>query len=430
MKISHGHVIICICCIIMAGLAGSVDVDSARYDKSVSLFMHMDNGKVTTKTTELYYGTAPNPFPANEGFRGELIAADGSVVKTFTVWDPRVRFGDVILNEATGSRIQGIVDRQGSADFFVIFPFDPEVTEFRLYDSAAGTLLVSENLNPLTGSFFASYPDDPDNPETYSSKTPVTIQSTPGGTIDPAGMKNGQLLGLLSIISGTVLILLGAVISFRFLQKKQKNILIVDGNSVFMEMIAGMLKVGGYTSRTATSGRECFEKLDAALPDLILMDIGTEPENDWKTLQQIKKTPATRDIPVIMLTAQKITPGYVEHYGVCIEDYVQKPVSLEDLNTAVAHVFERRQSIHEKIAIAKGAGVYTDEVSECARLTRIVDVNKRLWDLLVNTHELDCGKICPKNEKSLAIKNIEATFQAQRLRLEQINRNLGYSATG
>jgi two-component system OmpR family response regulator len=429
MKISHGLVIICLC-LILAGLAGTVDVDSARYDKSVSIFMHMDNGKVTTKSTELYYGTAPNPFPTGEGFRGELIAADGSIVKKFTVWDPRVRFGDVILNEATELRIQGIVDRQSSADFFVIFPFDRKVTEFRLYDSAAGTLLVSENLNPLINSFFASYPDDPDNPATFGSKTPVTLKSAPGGTIDPAGMQYGQLLGLLSIISGIVLILSGAVISVRFLQKKQKNILIVDGNSDFMEVIAGMLRAGGYTSRIATTGRECFEKLDAALPDLILMDIGMEPENGWKTLQQIKKNPATRDIPVIMLTAQKITPGDVKNYGVCIEDYVEKPVSFEDLNSAIAHVFERRQSIKDKIAIAKGAGVDRDELCECARLTRTVDVNKRLWDLLVNTYDLDCGRNYPENENSLAIKNIEMAFRAQRLRLEQINRNLGYGARG
>lgn len=429
MKISHSLVIICIC-MIMAGLAGTVEIDSARYDKSVSLFMHIDDGTITTKSSELYYATAPNPFPTGDGFRGELIAADGSVVKKFTVWDPRVRFGDVIMDEATGLRIQGIVDRQSSADFFVIFPFDREITEFRLYDSATGTLLVSENLNPLINSFFASYPDDPDNPATYGSKIPVTIPSTPGGTIDPAGMQYGQLLGLLSIISGAVLILSGAVISVRFLQKKQKNILIVDGNSDFMEVIAGMLKVGGYTSRSATTGKECFEKLDAALPDLILLDIGMEPESGWETLRQIKKNPATRDIPVIMLTAQKITCGDVKDYGVCIEDYVEKPVSLKDLNSAIAHVFERRQSIKEKIAIAKGAGVDRDELCECARLTRTVDVNKRLWDLLVNTYDPDCGRKYPENENSLAMKHIEMAFQAQKLRLEQIHRNPGYRTSG
>ncbi len=90
-----------------------------------------------------------------------------------------------------------------------------------------------------------------------------------------------------------------------------------------------------------------------------------------------------------MLTAQRLTPKDVEDYGICIEDYIVKPVTSEDLNDAITHVFARRQMIREKIAAAKGAGIDRNELCECARLTRVVDVNKRLWDLLVKTYPLD-----------------------------------------
>ena len=168
MKPSSFFTIICIC-LILSSITGVVAVDAAQYDKSVSIHLNIDNGKITTKSTEIYYGSAPNLFPMQEGFKAELVAADGSIVKTFTVWDPRVQFGDVIVGNPDNPQIQGVVYRQDSVDFVVTFPFDREITEFRLYNPAEGTLLASVSLQPQIDSFFASYPNDPDNPELYGS---------------------------------------------------------------------------------------------------------------------------------------------------------------------------------------------------------------------------------------------------------------------
>jgi CheY-like chemotaxis protein len=234
----------------------------------------------------------------------------------------------------------------------------------------------------------------------------------------------------MAIGSGTVLLLGAGFASVRFLRKKPKSVLIVDDNPDLIEVVAGMLRTGGYLTRTAASGEECLKELESAVPDLVLLDIGMEPMDGWETLQRIKKNPATRGLPVIMLTAWKLTPEDVEQYGICIEDYIMKPVTYESLKEAIMHVFARRQLIEEKIAAAKEAGIDRNELCECARLIRVVDVNKRLWDTLVRSYNLDERMNTPGNDIPPAIKNTERKIHDQEQRLQQILQKLGSRVTG
>jgi two-component system, OmpR family, response regulator len=424
MKLSPVITLICIC-FIFAGLAGSVAVDPAQYDKSVSIHLTIDNGKITAQSTEIYYGSAPNLIPTQEGFKGELVASDGSIVKTFPVPDPRVESGDVIVSDANGPHIQGVIDRQNPADFVVTFPLDPKVTEFRIYNPSEETLLTSVNLKPQINSFFSTYPRDPDNPASAGSRAPVNTIPQPAGSASPLAASSGLALGILTIGSGAMLLLGGGFASVRILRVKSRSVLLVDDNPDIIGVIADMLRLGGYTTRTAPGGRECLDELATGIPDLVLLDIGMEPMDGWETLRLIKKNPATRGIPVIMLTAKPLTPKDVLDYNICIEDYIMKPVTLQDLNDAITRVFDRRRMIQEKIAAAKGASVDRNALCECARLTRVVDVNKRLWDLLVKTYNLNGGIPGPTDELAIAIRNTEQAIRDQENRLEQIRHHLG-----
>ncbi|MFA6332884.1 MAG: two-component system response regulator, partial [Methanoregula sp.] len=123
-------------------------------------------------------------------------------------------------------------------------------------------------------------------------------------------------------------------------------------------------------------------------------------------------------------------PQDVEEYGICIEDYIMKPVTYQSLKEAIMHVFTRRQLISEKIARAKGTGIDRNELCECARLIRVVDVNKRLWDLLVHSYNQDEKINGPENEITIAIKNTKQKIQDQEQRLEQIQSHLGSGMSG
>ncbi|HQN92020.1 MAG TPA: response regulator, partial [Methanoculleus sp.] len=85
------------------------------------------------------------------------------------------------------------------------------------------------------------------------------------------------------------------------------TILIVDDSPMIVDVFATMLQRGGYKPITSLSGEECLEVLKTTPPDLILLDIMMEPMDGWETLEKIKANPATRNIPVLMLTAKPLT---------------------------------------------------------------------------------------------------------------------------
>jgi CheY-like chemotaxis protein len=273
--------------------------------------------------------------------------------------------------------------------------------------------------------FFISYPRDPDNPALFSSGSPA-LADTPGTRTTSSGNDtSGRLSGLLLIGSGAVLLVFGVFAAARLLKARPRNVLVVDDNADIVDVISIMLRKDGYTTRTANGGEQCLRELESAIPDLILLDIGMEPMDGWETLRRIKKNPATRGVMVIMLTSRCLTPKDVEDYAICIEDYIVKPVTMQGLKDAISHVFARQQMIHEKIALVKGTGINRNELCECARLTRVVDVNKRLWDQLVRTYTMDEGTDGVENEMTRAIKNTKRKIRDQECRLEQIRRNLG-----
>ncbi|KUL00043.1 MAG: Response regulator receiver protein, partial [Methanoculleus marisnigri] len=103
------------------------------------------------------------------------------------------------------------------------------------------------------------------------------------------------------------------------------TILAVDDSPMIVDVFVTMLERGGYRPITAFSGEECLEVLNATPPDLVLLDIMMEPMDGWETLGRIKTNPATRDIPVLMLTAKPLTPEEANEYGAYIEDYILKP---------------------------------------------------------------------------------------------------------
>jgi len=79
-----------------------------------------------------------------------------------------------------------------------------------------------------------------------------------------------------------------------------KKILLVDDEQAILEMYKASL--GGYEIELARNGSEAIDKANKCLPDLIYLDIIMPEINGLDVLEKLKKNPATKDIPVILLT--------------------------------------------------------------------------------------------------------------------------------
>ena len=76
----------------------------------------------------------------------------------------------------------------------------------------------------------------------------------------------------------------------------------------------------------------------ALLPDLILLDLNLPKMGGREVLAEIKKHPALRVIPVVVLTSSDSESDIVKSYELGANCYVTKPVGLQAFQTIVQHV--------------------------------------------------------------------------------------------
>ena len=202
------------------------------------------------------------------------------------------------------------------------------------------------------------------------------------------------------------------------------TILVVDDSPFIVDVFVTMLERGGYRTVAAYSGEECLEILKTVTPDLILLDIMMEPMDGWETLEKVKENSATKEIPVLMLTAKQLTPSEAQEYGIYIEDYVLKPITHRELYDAIEHVLNRRQSIKSDMDMAKQSGFDAEIITEYARLSKSIDVNKRLMKIIETTYNFNDSKVRISDEISRAIKSMEMNIKFQDSRLQQIKGEL------
>lgn len=207
------------------------------------------------------------------------------------------------------------------------------------------------------------------------------------------------------------------------------TILVVDDSPFIVDVFVTMLERGGYRTVAAYGGEECLAILKTVTPDLILLDIMMEPMDGWETLEKIKGNPATKDIPVLMLTAKQLTPTEAQEYGTFIEDYVLKPITHRELYDAIEHVLGRRQAISTDMDRARQSGFSTDTVDEYARLAKSIEVNRRLMKILETTYNFNDAKVRVSDDISRALKTMDTNLRFQEARLQQLKGDLSPNTT-
>jgi len=83
----------------------------------------------------------------------------------------------------------------------------------------------------------------------------------------------------------------------------EKTILIVEDQLELRAMNAFYLECQGYRVLAAANGEEAVRSAREARPDLIIMDLSVPVMDGFTATREIKHDPATRDIPVVVLTA-------------------------------------------------------------------------------------------------------------------------------
>jgi len=105
------------------------------------------------------------------------------------------------------------------------------------------------------------------------------------------------------------------------------KILVVDDEIYIVHILDFSLGMEGYEVVTALDGEQAVEKARTEKPDLIVLDIMMPKLDGYETCKILKGDPATRGIPVILLSAKGRNVDQKIGFEVGADDYITKPFS-------------------------------------------------------------------------------------------------------
>lgn len=120
------------------------------------------------------------------------------------------------------------------------------------------------------------------------------------------------------------------------MENKTGPLLVVEDNLDILNLLDTTLRFKGYRVVTARNGTEALDAIEKERPALIVTDILMPQMDGFSLVHHLRLNPATRDIPVIFLSATYVTPedkSFAVTLGVI--QFIEKPVDFEEFLPAL-----------------------------------------------------------------------------------------------
>ena len=137
--------------------------------------------------------------------------------------------------------------------------------------------------------------------------------------------------------------------------------LVVDDDEVIRRLIAVNLQLEGFEVETAVDGQDCLERVAEIDPDVITLDVMMPRLDGWETAVQLRKSPETAHIKVVLITARAQEDDKNHGSRVGADAYLTKPVKIVDLVKSIDHAVrltsdERQRRVRELTETAPERG--------------------------------------------------------------------------
>lgn len=124
-------------------------------------------------------------------------------------------------------------------------------------------------------------------------------------------------------------------------------VLLVDDNDQNLELLEAYLEDLACDIRKARDGLEALESVAKVAPDLILLDVMMPRMSGFQACKKLKADPATRDIPIVIVTALSEVSDVEHAVDVGADDFLSKPVNRLELVTRVRSLLKLSEAKRE-----------------------------------------------------------------------------------
>ncbi|MGL4463921.1 MAG: response regulator [Planctomycetia bacterium] len=141
------------------------------------------------------------------------------------------------------------------------------------------------------------------------------------------------------------------------------KILVADDNAQNVELIEAYLAEIDCDVLTAFDGEETLEKVRSDRPDLLLLDVMMPKVSGFEVCKRLKEDPATRDIPVLMITSLHEMADVERGVEAGTDDFLSKPIHRQILLKRVQALLKVR-SLQDRLDRTLA---YLHEVEDASR---------------------------------------------------------------
>jgi DNA-binding response OmpR family regulator len=126
----------------------------------------------------------------------------------------------------------------------------------------------------------------------------------------------------------------------RRIKMPNETIMVVEDSPTYLRKISALLQDRGYHTITAIDGEEAMEKAIQDDPTLIVLDVILPKKNGFQVCRQLKTSPATQNIKILMLTSKSQDSDRFWGLKQGADDYMTKPFDEDEFVTNVTKLLQ------------------------------------------------------------------------------------------
>lgn len=157
---------------------------------------------------------------------------------------------------------------------------------------------------------------------------------------------------------------------------------IVDDDSTIRDIEVYTLNSTGFEAKGFASGMTMFEALKTERPELIVLDIMMPGDDGITILKKLRRSPATKDIPIIMATAKGTEMDMITGLDTGADDYLVKPFGIMTLVSRIKAVLRRCGKQTDSSLLSAHSITMDDENHEVRVNGQDVELTKKEYAIL------------------------------------------------